>query len=264
MDPSFSSDSTPNSTNSTSKALQNRTHNRQPPEQCVVLSPVPHSLRIAARRCVNRFLFREVPVDLGSASDRCGRPGRSHPPGALRVRRVSGPSRSGARRRPAPSSSPAQRQLPSRPAGGRRPAHPEFRRLTGRSGPGAGRPAKLYRRADRQWSVSLPDRHYDLVGDILASGIERARTSGTTLEDAIDAAASETGRAIGSAAAPGDLDRFTEVLADRASSPAGARRHGPARELPVRRARPDPHRVVCGLSTGRSCRASPTGSAAGA
>ncbi len=95
----------------------------------------------------------------------------------------------------------------------------EFRRLTGRSGPGAGRPAKLYRRADRQWSVSLPDRHYDLVGDILASGIERARTSGTPLEEAIDAAASDTGRAIGTAAAPGDLGRFTEVLAGQGFEP---------------------------------------------
>jgi predicted ArsR family transcriptional regulator len=95
----------------------------------------------------------------------------------------------------------------------------EYRRLTGRTGPGAGRPAKLYRRADRQWSVSLPDRHYDLVGDILASGIERAGTGGTPLEDAIDEAAAETGRAIGSAAAPGDLERFTEVLAGQGFEP---------------------------------------------
>src|SRR5215218_10289940 len=32
----------------------------------------------------------------------------------------------------------------------------EFRRLTGRQGPGAGRPAKLYRRAPGELSVSLP------------------------------------------------------------------------------------------------------------
>jgi predicted ArsR family transcriptional regulator len=95
----------------------------------------------------------------------------------------------------------------------------EFRRLTGRTGPGAGRPAKLYRRADRQWSVSLPDRHYDLVGDILASGIERARASGSTLEVAIDEAASDTGRAIGSAAAPGDLETFADVLAGQGFEP---------------------------------------------
>src|SRR5919205_1706207 len=44
----------------------------------------------------------------------------------------------------------------------------EFQRLGGRSGPGAGRPSKLYRRADREFAVSLPPRRYDLVGDLLA------------------------------------------------------------------------------------------------
>ena len=32
----------------------------------------------------------------------------------------------------------------------------EFRRLSGRSGPGAGRPAKLYRRSEHEFTVSLP------------------------------------------------------------------------------------------------------------
>src|SRR3712207_1417538 len=36
----------------------------------------------------------------------------------------------------------------------------EFRRLSGRRGPGAGRPSKLYRRSDREISVSLPERRY--------------------------------------------------------------------------------------------------------
>src|SRR5690348_17436989 len=37
----------------------------------------------------------------------------------------------------------------------------EYRRLGNRRGPGAGRPAKLYRRADREISVSLPARDYE-------------------------------------------------------------------------------------------------------
>src|SRR3954467_11626577 len=37
-----------------------------------------------------------------------------------------------------------------------------FERLTGRTGPGAGRPAKLYRRSARQFHVSLPPRDYEL------------------------------------------------------------------------------------------------------
>ncbi|HEY9382405.1 MAG TPA: hypothetical protein VIP80_02720, partial [Gemmatimonadales bacterium] len=38
-----------------------------------------------------------------------------------------------------------------------------FRRLSGRAGPGAGRPAKLYRRSDRQLEVALPERRYELA-----------------------------------------------------------------------------------------------------
>src|SRR4051794_5957379 len=44
----------------------------------------------------------------------------------------------------------------------------EFRRLSGRRGPGAGRPSKLYRRSGRQLSVSIPPRRYDMAGGGLA------------------------------------------------------------------------------------------------
>jgi predicted ArsR family transcriptional regulator len=47
-----------------------------------------------------------------------------------------------------------------------------FRRLTGRSGPGAGRPAKLYRRSDRQLEVSLPPRRYELAARLLADALD--------------------------------------------------------------------------------------------
>jgi predicted ArsR family transcriptional regulator len=47
-----------------------------------------------------------------------------------------------------------------------------FRRLSGRSGPGAGRPAKLYRRSDRQVEISLPQREYELAARILATAID--------------------------------------------------------------------------------------------
>lgn len=36
-----------------------------------------------------------------------------------------------------------------------------FRRLSGRSGPGSGRPSKLYRRAEGERTVSVPPRSYD-------------------------------------------------------------------------------------------------------
>jgi predicted ArsR family transcriptional regulator len=48
------------------------------------------------------------------------------------------------------------------------------RRLTGRSGPGAGRPAKLYRRAPGEREVSLPPRDYRTAAGLLAEAAEAA------------------------------------------------------------------------------------------
>lgn len=91
----------------------------------------------------------------------------------------------------------------------------EFRRLGDRTGPGAGRPSKLYRRAEDPVSVSLPSRQYDLIGHILASGVERA-ADGTPLEAALEESAVEVGREL---AVPGDLATFTRVLADQGFEP---------------------------------------------
>lgn len=77
----------------------------------------------------------------------------------------------------------------------------EFRRLSGRSGPGAGRPAKLYRRVAGEIAVSLPERRYDLAGQILAAGVERAARDGVPVETAVADAAAEAGRRAGETAA---------------------------------------------------------------
>lgn len=45
---------------------------------------------------------------------------------------------------------------------------PSFRRLTNRSGPGAGRPAKLYSPVLSEVSYSVPARRYELAGLLLA------------------------------------------------------------------------------------------------
>jgi predicted ArsR family transcriptional regulator len=51
----------------------------------------------------------------------------------------------------------------------------EFRRRSGRTGPGAGRPAKFYLRPrDRDVTIDLPSRSYDVAAEILATGVERA------------------------------------------------------------------------------------------
>jgi predicted ArsR family transcriptional regulator len=72
-----------------------------------------------------------------------------------------------------------------------------FKRLSERRGPGAGRPTKLYRRSSRQLSVTLPERRYDLAGQLLASAIDNAATEGTNVADALNAAAAQWGRIVG-------------------------------------------------------------------
>jgi predicted ArsR family transcriptional regulator len=98
----------------------------------------------------------------------------------------------------------------------------EFRRLTGRSGPGAGRPSKLYRRADREFAVSLPERRYDLVGDILAAAVTRA-AGGTPLEQALGDCARDEGLDVGGSATDrkdsASLGSLAEVLATQGYEP---------------------------------------------
>ncbi len=78
------------------------------------------------------------------------------------------------------------------------------RRLTGKTGPGAGRPAKLYRRVSAERAVSLPPRAYDLAAAVLAEAVERAGA-----DTHLHATARERGVVIGRAAAGESL---TEVL----------------------------------------------------
>ena len=99
----------------------------------------------------------------------------------------------------------------------------EFRRLSGRTGPGAGRPSKLYLRASGTISVSLPERRYDLVGHLLAGAIERA-AEGADLDRAVADVAHDEGLQI-AASAPrpaepaDDLDRVSAVLAAQGFEP---------------------------------------------
>lgn len=72
-----------------------------------------------------------------------------------------------------------------------------YGRPPGRSGPGAGRPAKLYRRASREFAISLPQRDYELAGRLLARAVTIAERQGTPVGDALRDAARETGRALG-------------------------------------------------------------------
>jgi predicted ArsR family transcriptional regulator len=48
----------------------------------------------------------------------------------------------------------------------------EYRRLTERSGRGAGRPSKLYRRSRRRFDVTLPRRDHELLANLLAESLD--------------------------------------------------------------------------------------------
>jgi len=48
----------------------------------------------------------------------------------------------------------------------------EYRRPPGRSGPGAGRPAKIYRRSTRPVQVSLPPRNFELAATLLVKAVD--------------------------------------------------------------------------------------------
>jgi predicted ArsR family transcriptional regulator len=93
----------------------------------------------------------------------------------------------------------------------------EFRRLTGRTGPGAGRPAKLYRRSRKEVAVSLPSRRYDLAGHVLADAVERS-LGGAPMDVSVRDAATDAGIRAAEAAkaadpAASELERVAEVLA---------------------------------------------------
>lgn len=90
----------------------------------------------------------------------------------------------------------------------------EFRRLTGRTGPGAGRPAKLYRRSDRQVDLTLPRRQYELAGHVLAAAVELAARDDVPVLEAVRRTAREAGQRLAAdPAQPGDdLDTVAGAL----------------------------------------------------
>ena len=79
------------------------------------------------------------------------------------------------------------------------------RRLTGRSGPGAGRPAKVYRMAVREHLASVPPRDYRGLAMLLAEAVEAVGA-----EEALKAAAQRV---------PADPREPAEVLAERGYRP---------------------------------------------
>lgn len=70
-----------------------------------------------------------------------------------------------------------------------------YARLPGRTGRGAGRSSKLYEPSDIELDVSIPERRYDIVGEILVAAL--SDTSDKPARDVARRVAFERGHAIG-------------------------------------------------------------------
>ncbi|MFB6608951.1 helix-turn-helix transcriptional regulator [Agromyces sp. NPDC056379] len=86
----------------------------------------------------------------------------------------------------------------------------EFQRRNGRSGPGAGRPAKLYSAVPGEISVSVPERHYDLAAELLSRAVEESDRTGAPIRPTLERVSASLGRALG--AASDSLDEVLERL----------------------------------------------------
>ncbi|WP_109472896.1 helix-turn-helix transcriptional regulator [Ornithinimicrobium cavernae] len=79
----------------------------------------------------------------------------------------------------------------------------DYQRLGGRTGPGAGRPAKVYRASGEEVAVSLPPREYALAGELLAEAVEGAADDGRPVREVLHEVAATRGAALGREAVRG-------------------------------------------------------------
>jgi predicted ArsR family transcriptional regulator len=125
----------------------------------------------------------------------------------------------------------------------------EFRRLSGRTGPGAGRPAKLYCRAAVEVSVSVPPRNYDLVGAVLAGAVASS-LDGKPLEEALRDEARRRGREAGSSYdGTGDgLERVRGLMHSEGFEPTLEERSLTLRNCPFDALAKEQPALVCGVN----------------
>ena len=128
----------------------------------------------------------------------------------------------------------------------------EYRRLSGRTGPGAGRPSKLYRRSAREVRVSLPERRYDVAGRVLAVAVDRAIDGDVPLRKAVDEAAAAEGREL-AAGAPrrgGERTRLAAALSTYGYEPRTAGGVTTLVNCPFDAMAREHTDLVCGLNLG--------------
>jgi predicted ArsR family transcriptional regulator len=118
----------------------------------------------------------------------------------------------------------------------------------GRRGPGAGRPAKVYARSDREFAVTVPPREYELAARLLVQAVEADPSDRSRA--VLAEAARRLGTELGSAFRPSPADRDVKgVLTQQGYEPCGGAdgvirlRNCPFHQLT------EQHReVVCGMN----------------
>ena len=131
-----------------------------------------------------------------------------------------------------------------------------FERTTGRQGPGAGRPAKFYRRGPHEIAASMPDRRYDLAGSLLATAVAESTRTGAPVRDCLRTAATAAGRLIGGEAGEAvstvaDDERrgaVVEVLARHGYEPEVGRDEIALSNCPFHRLAEEHRELVCGMN----------------
>jgi predicted ArsR family transcriptional regulator len=86
-----------------------------------------------------------------------------------------------------------------------------YGRFEGRAGPGAGRPAKLYRRGSRAFRLQIPARQYDVLSEVLA----RAATA----KPSVRAVAVQAARQVGEHASRHARQSLLDLLRERGYEP---------------------------------------------
>jgi predicted ArsR family transcriptional regulator len=128
-----------------------------------------------------------------------------------------------------------------------------YQRPPGRSGPGAGRPAKMYARSDREFAVSVPPREYELAARLLVQAVEAdpSDRSRTALAGAARQLGAELGSAVRPAAGEGDAaGRNVEgVLTQQGYEPCcGADGVIRLRNCPFHQLAEQHRELVCGMN----------------
>lgn len=119
-----------------------------------------------------------------------------------------------------------------------------YERRSGRTGPGAGRPAKLYARAEREVAVSVPPRDYHLAARLLAEAAA-ADTEGHTRR-ALSRAAEQLGREIARDA--GAATELEPLLRERGYEPYTDGDAVRLRNCPFHAVAQRQPEVVCGMN----------------